>query len=99
MAATRPGIKVFGSLAIIGVTAALELLVDHAPAGAAPLAIIERQALDVSAEHLDVDVEKGTALLKGNVTARVGDLEVHCPTIELTYAQSPRVKWARATGG
>jgi lipopolysaccharide export system protein LptA len=68
-------------------------------ARAAPLAMVEGQALDVSADHLDVDVERGTAVLRGNVTAKVGDLEVRCPTLELGYDQSPRVKWARASEG
>jgi len=68
-------------------------------AQAAPLAVIEGEALDVSADHFDIDVERGTATLQGNVVARLGELEVRCPRVELSYDDSPRVKWARAKGG
>ena len=68
-------------------------------AGADPLAVVEGEALDVSADRLDVDVERGTALLQGNVSTRLGELEVHCPTVEIKYDKSPRVSFARGTGG
>ena len=68
-------------------------------AHAAPLGVIEGEALDVSADHFDIDVERGTATLHGNVVARLGELEVRCPIVELSYDDSPRVKWARAKGG
>ena len=86
-------------LAAVAAAGVASLFVDGLPARAAPLAVVEGQALDVSAEHVDVDVEHGTALLTGNVVARLGDLEVRCPTIELGYDESPRVKWARGKGG
>jgi len=38
-------------------------------------------------------------VLTGNVTARLGELEVRCPTVELSYDESPRVKWAKGKGG
>src|SRR2546429_3642820 len=68
-------------------------------AHAAPLAVVEGEVLDVSADHFDIDVEHGTATLQGSVVARVGELEVRCPAVELSYDESPRVKWARARGG
>lgn len=68
-------------------------------AGAAPLAVIEGDAVDVSADQLEVDVERGQARLDGSVVLRIGDLEVKCPTVELKYDRSPRVSWARGTGG
>jgi lipopolysaccharide export system protein LptA len=68
-------------------------------ASAAPLVVVDGEALDVSADHFDIDVERGTATLQGNVVARVGELEVRCPTVVLSYDESPRVKWARAKGG
>src|SRR5882672_12327985 len=86
-------------LATVAVASAGSLFGDALVAGAAPLAVIEGEALDVSAEHVDVDVEHGTALLTGKVTARLGELEVRCPSIELAYDESPRVKWARGKGG
>ncbi len=88
-----------GLLAAVALAGALALLGDGLTARAAPIAVIEGEALDVSAEHLDVDVERGTATLRGNVVARLGELEVRCPTIELSYDESPRVKWARAKDG
>jgi lipopolysaccharide export system protein LptA len=90
------------SLALAAVAALAGVIAfsgDHAPARAAPLGVIEGQALDVTADRLDVDVEKGTAELHGNVTARVGDLELRCPVVELKYDKSPRVSWARGKGG
>jgi lipopolysaccharide transport protein LptA len=68
-------------------------------ASADSLGVIEGEALDVSADRLDVDVERGTAMLQGTVTARLGDLEVHCPSVEIRYDRSPRVSFARGTGG
>ncbi|HVU01902.1 MAG TPA: LptA/OstA family protein [Polyangiaceae bacterium] len=68
-------------------------------ASADSLGVVEGQALDVSAERLDVDVERGTALLQGSVSAKLGDLEVHCPTVEIRYDRSPRISFAKGTGG
>lgn len=68
-------------------------------ARAAPLAVIEGDAVDVSADHLEVDVERGQARLDGSVVLRIGELEVKCPTVDLKYDRSPRVSWARGTGG
>jgi lipopolysaccharide transport protein LptA len=68
------------------------------PAQALPL-VVEGEALDVSAERLDVDVEKGTATLTGNVSAKFGQLDVKCPMVEIRYDQSPRVSWAKGSGG
>jgi lipopolysaccharide export system protein LptA len=85
--------------AVIALAGAVGFLGDGLSARAAPIAVIEGEALDVSAEHLDVDVEHGTASLKGNVVARLGELEVRCPSVELGYDESPRVKWAHARGG
>jgi lipopolysaccharide export system protein LptA len=68
-------------------------------AGASPLALIEGEGLDVAADRVEVDVERGTALLQGNVSTRLGDLEVRCPTVEIRYDRSPRVSFARGTGG
>jgi lipopolysaccharide export system protein LptA len=96
MPLARRQVTLLAAVAVAGVGA---LLGDGLAARAAPLAVIEGQALDVSAEHVDVDVEHGTALLTGNVVAHLGDLEVRCPAIELAYDESPRVKWARGKGG
>jgi lipopolysaccharide transport protein LptA len=69
------------------------------PAEADPLGVIGGEELDVSAERLDVDVRSGTALLEGNVRAKLGELTVECARVELEYDESPRVRRARGSGG
>jgi lipopolysaccharide transport protein LptA len=92
----RPRLStVIALAAVIGGAAAA----SSRSARAVPLAVVEGQAFDVSADKLDVDVEKGTALLQGNVTAILGELEVRCPTVEIRYDKSPRVSFARGSGG
>ena len=71
----------------------------RAPAQADPLAVVAGEALDVTAERLHVNVDQGTAVLKGKVHARLGELEVHCPKVEIRYDEAPKVRWARGTGG
>jgi lipopolysaccharide transport protein LptA len=68
-------------------------------AQADPLGMVAGQALDVTAEQLDVDVDGGTAVLTGKVHARLGDLEVVCPRVEIRYDAAPEVRWARGSGG
>ena len=41
-------------------------------AHADPLAVVAGQSLDVRADHLDVDIAKGTAVLQGNVRTVLG---------------------------
>lgn len=69
------------------------------PARAGPLGVIGGQTLDVTAQSLDVDVNKNTAVLQGNVHATLGDLDVVCPKVEVHYDRAPRVRWARGSGG
>ncbi|MFO0566838.1 MAG: LptA/OstA family protein [Polyangiaceae bacterium] len=80
--------------------AALGFFGPGAPsAQAGPLGVVEGEKLDVKAEKLDVDIEKGTALLEGNVEAKLGELTVTCPKVEIRYDQAPRVRWAKGSGG
>jgi lipopolysaccharide export system protein LptA len=69
------------------------------PAQADPLAVVEGEALDVSAERLEVNIEEGTAVLQGKVHATLGELDVRCPKVEIGYDQAPMVRWAKGTGG
>jgi lipopolysaccharide export system protein LptA len=78
--------------------AALFSLVRGAPAQG-PLGVIGGEALDVTAEKLDVDVDKGTATLNGKVRAKLGELQVECPKVEIRYDNAPNVRFARGTGG
>ena len=86
---------------VLAVAAALGTAVAgfHVPAQADPLGVVEGEVLDVSAERLDVDIQQGTALLEGDVTAKLGDLVVECPKVEVRYDESPRVRWAKGSGG
>jgi lipopolysaccharide transport protein LptA len=69
------------------------------PVAAAPLAVVEGEAVDVAAERLEVDVEHGTAILQGTVSLTFGDVEIRCPKVEIRYDRSPRVSFAHGTGG
>jgi lipopolysaccharide export system protein LptA len=91
-------LRLLASVALVGALAAL-LTISGTPAQAGPLATVEGQSLDVKADKLDVDVDKGTATLEGNVRAAMGDLEVLSPKIEIKYDEAPRVRWARGSGG
>jgi len=81
------------SLALVG------LAVTGAPAQADPLGVVAGEALDVTADRLNVNVEEGTAVLEGKVHAKLGELDVYCPTVEIRYDAAPQVRWARGTGG
>lgn len=76
------------------------LFVSGTPAAQGdPLLVVAGETLDVTATKLDVDIEKGTAVLEGNVSARMGELEVLCPKVEVRYDEAPKVRWARGSGG
>ena len=81
------------------VVALAVLAVPRAPAQADPLGVVAGEALDVTAERLNVDVDKGTAVLEGEVHAKLGELDVRCPKVEIRYDEAPKVRWARGTGG
>ena len=66
-------------------------------AHADPLAVVEGQSLDVRADHLDVDIAKGTAVLQGHVHAVLGELEVECGKIDVRYDEAPVVRYARGS--
>lgn len=66
-------------------------------AHADPLLVVEGQSLDVRADHLDVDIAKGTAVLKGHVHATLGELEVECGKIDVRYDEAPVVRYARGS--
>lgn len=89
-------------IALLGLGAlgwALLAGVSAPSAQAGPLAVVEGEKLDVRADKLDVDIDKGTAVLEGNVEATMGDLTVSCPKVEIRYDQAPRVRWAKGSGG
>src|SRR5438128_11420947 len=87
------------ALAVALGLAAVVFLQLPSAANAGPLGVIDGQTLDVGADKLDVDIEKGTALLEGHVQATLGDMRVDCSRIELKYDEAPKVRWARGSGG
>ena len=90
------------SLRLVGYAAVLAASVwplRAVPEARADLATIGGQTLDVEADMLDVDINRGRATLEGNVHATLGELTVVCPKVEMTYDEAPQVRWARGTGG
>ena len=83
------------------VCAVLPIGAAAAPSAAAPgsLAVIAGEVLDLKADKLDVDIQSGTAVLEGKVSATLGDLRVNCAKIEVKYDQAPNVRWAKGSGG
>lgn len=63
-----------------------------------PLAVVDGEAVQVSADRLTIDVHKGTAVLEGNVRLQRGDLVVRCARVDARYDGAPNITWARATG-
>jgi lipopolysaccharide export system protein LptA len=68
-------------------------------AQAGPLAVVAGETLDVTADSLEVDMARGSAVLDGNVHAVLGDLQVDCDKVEVRYDEAPNVRWARGSGG
>jgi lipopolysaccharide export system protein LptA len=89
------------SAAVFGVLAAGVVLTAGPPeaARADPLAGIGGEALDITADSLEVDVPAGTAVLTGHVSLVKGALKVDCPRIDIKYDEAPHVTWAKGSGG
>jgi len=87
------------TLGIAGLGVVSVLALSPVPEAHADLATISGQTLDVKANTLDVDINRGRATLEGDVHATLGELTVVCPKVELAYDEAPQVKWARGTGG
>lgn len=79
---------------------AAALAVAGAPvADPLPASAAAKEPLEMSAEHLDLDVEARTALLTGGVKLVKGALTIACPRVDVRYDQVPHVTWARGSGG
>jgi lipopolysaccharide transport protein LptA len=87
------------ALAVAFGLAAVVFLQLPSAANAGPLGVVDGQTLDVGADKLDVDIEKGRATLEGHVQATLGDMHVDCTRIELKYDEAPKVRWAKGSGG
>jgi lipopolysaccharide export system protein LptA len=87
------------SLSALAITVGALVLSNHGEAQADPLAVVAGETLDVKADKLDVDIVKGTAVLEGGVRAKMGELELLCPKVEIRYDEAPKVRWAKGSGG
>ena len=81
-----------GSLSALLFTTLALVLSDQGEAQADPLAVVAGETLDVKADKLDVDIVKGTAVLEGGVRAKMGELEVLCPKVEIRYDKTPKMR-------
>jgi len=57
-----------------------------------------RDVLQIRADHAELDVENGTAILEGHVEARAGELRLRSERAELHYAEDDQIQRASATG-
>jgi lipopolysaccharide export system protein LptA len=55
--------------------------------------------LDVAAERMDLDMGGRALVLAGNVSARLGELEIACARIDVQYDEMANVRSARGSGG
>lgn len=95
--AGRSLVFLFGSalaLALVGAGVARAVT----PAGGASAAGVVG-ALEMVAEHLDLDVAARTAVLTGNVRLTKGAVSVACPRVDVRYDQVPHVTWLKGSGG
>lgn len=64
-----------------------------------PLEAVGGDALEMSADRLEIDVEARTAVLSGSVSLTKGAMAVRCPRVDLRYDHVPHVTWAKGSGG
>lgn len=86
------------ALALAALVAGPRALVADPPASSAP-PVPPGEALEMTADTLEVDVEAKTAVLSGNVRLSRGAMAVRCPRLDVRYDDAPQVLWAKASGG
>jgi lipopolysaccharide export system protein LptA len=57
------------------------------------------EALDMTADRLELDIEAKTAILTGHVKLSRAEMKVSCPRVDVRYDRVPHVTWARGSGG
>jgi lipopolysaccharide export system protein LptA len=70
-----------------------------APSAHAEIFGVAGDTVSLQADRLDVDILTAEATLTGNVILTKGDVTVSCPRIDVRFDQTPRVTWARGSGG
>ena len=58
-----------------------------------------KEAVELSADQLDIDIAGKRAVLEGHVRLTKGALVVRAPRVEVRYDEVPNVTWAKGTGG
>jgi lipopolysaccharide export system protein LptA len=82
------------------VTLALAALITPATlARAEILGGVGNDPVTLQADQLDIDILAGEATLTGKVTLTKGDLTVNCPRVDLRFEHTPKITWARGSGG
>lgn len=57
------------------------------------------EALQMAADHVELDIEAKSATLTGHVRLEKGAVIVRCPRVDVRYDEIPHVTWAKGTGG
>lgn len=83
---------------LLGVVVATAIAGAAAFVRAEPIAMVDGQPVNVSADQLVVDLNKGTAVMTGHVRVVRGDLVMRCNRVDARYDEAPNVTWAKATG-
>lgn len=68
------------------------------PISAEPRAPVP-EALAMSSDRLEVDLETRTAVLTGHVKLGRGAMSLSCPRVDVRYDHVPHVTWVKGTGG
>lgn len=84
---------------LIAAATALAALTAGRALAADPLAAEPPEALEITADHLDLDMNARSAVLTGNVRLARAGVVVRCPRVEARYDDRPSVVWLRGTGG
>jgi lipopolysaccharide export system protein LptA len=62
----------------------------------------DAEPVEMSADHLELDMEAKTAVLTGHVKLTRGPMSLACPRVDARYDRidrAPHVTWARGSGG
>ncbi|MDC3962054.1 LptA/OstA family protein [Polyangium jinanense] len=82
------------ALALLATTIAPRSLAESPKAAPPP-----KEAVELSADQLDIDIAAKRAVLEGHVRLTKGGLVVRAPRVEVRYDEVPNVTWAKGTGG
>lgn len=84
---------------LIAAATALAALTAGRALAADPLAADPPEALEMTADHLELDMNARSAVLTGNVRLARAGVVVRCPRVEARYDDRPSVVWLRGSGG